>query len=601
MNIKTLLNKKTWTGVEIGKALISCLMYEIKNAGKNVEPLLSQADFDRMLNSLETEPQIGAYLVYQNIYQGCIDNYNKCSALEQQAFNGYYRYLMSIENIEQADNILKATAHYPLLFTESQYERVSAQCMEYMRGYELTIYEAILELASYYAEHIEEAPEPIRKELEALEKEKLTDELIIEHYCEDMSIGHYELPDGSRSDKLELEEWQEALKRAWITEHNISQEDIDRVGLKEIVKAYNEARYLQNMEIIFKGEDAIKEAVKRECGVDFEEVGATIDEFTEQLLQEAENYKPNKYAEAILNKERYCKWVVDELPDDVTKLDILLEYDLMLYYSEYYDELTESIEAFKKEYSKLFTLLQDELKKVLGIKKLDLTKKITWGELADKGLKYWQGLLNIQDYDLLDYYCNECVSYEVGTKIRASHTGVAVIKNGILTTNIDKETGDYIEPVSPYAEAFSLDRITIEEAEQIEGYLKILVEPAIRKLLAHNEFIQILSETYDIPELTQAKRDMRELEGKIDALNNLLYITYTGISGSMEEKRRKRALIKDYYRPVEWESLKPTEDAIQTVRDMFSRLKLNRSTAEALTDFDKYLDMLMREGEEYGE
>ena len=55
MNIKTILNKKTWRGDEVGKALIASLINDIVNAGKDWKPLFPQSEYNRMVDSLQTE------------------------------------------------------------------------------------------------------------------------------------------------------------------------------------------------------------------------------------------------------------------------------------------------------------------------------------------------------------------------------------------------------------------------------------------------------------------------------------------------------------------------------------------------------------------
>ena len=69
--INRLLNKKGWTGVEVGKALVASIVHDIKHQSEpDYKPLFSQSDFDKMESSLSTERDYLAYGVYRDIYSG---------------------------------------------------------------------------------------------------------------------------------------------------------------------------------------------------------------------------------------------------------------------------------------------------------------------------------------------------------------------------------------------------------------------------------------------------------------------------------------------------------------------------------------------------
>jgi hypothetical protein len=54
-DIKSLLSKKGWTGEEVGKAVIASLINDAEQGSKPHNPLFSQADLERMEDSL-TQP-----------------------------------------------------------------------------------------------------------------------------------------------------------------------------------------------------------------------------------------------------------------------------------------------------------------------------------------------------------------------------------------------------------------------------------------------------------------------------------------------------------------------------------------------------------------
>lgn len=605
MNIKTLLNKKTWTGQEIGKALIATLADDVRHRGQAHTPLLTQEDFERMLDSLKTEPQIGAYLVYQKIYSSLVDGFNREQSYEQQYLHGYYRYIMQLEEIQQADHALKAVEQYPLILSKSQYDRILQEQQQAKRSIKITFYEILFDYLEWCIANEENAPANIRKALEACRKEPAANKRILDNYCEDLGLGYYRLPDGTESRNCSSEEWQQATREAWIEHHADLKPAIKRVGLEAVVREYNQARMLQTAEAVFKGEEAVKDLYHRATGKSFNEdkLGFSAADLVAELLDNLGGSRTGGFTAGDLTREDYCKWIVEDLPDDVSKYDIISEPDLLLYYSDGLadTDLTpeEQLAEFKADYPKLFSALQAELKKLLKLKRVSPTKQYTWGELADLGIADYRLYVEVSEDDIIDHYCSDQTEKGKQDRLRAAYRGIAIIAGRSL--DIDRETGDYIEPVNPYTEINNLDNITIEEAEQIDTYLSILMEPAARYLLAYNALLDMLADYFDIPDLKDIKPDLSGLEDKARCFNNILYLAYTGMSGSPEEKSRKRQLLQDYFRVIDWESYKPTEENIAAVGDMLSRLTLSRQSAEKLESFDKYLEILMREGADYEE
>lgn len=606
LNINRLLNKKAWTGAEVGKALIASFAHDVRNKGnKDKEPLFTQAEFNRMTDSLQTEQQIGAYLVYEKIYSGCIDSFNRSESFSQQFLHGYYRLLTELDRVMQADHALKAVEEYPLILSKAQYERILAAEQEKKRSTETTFNYILFDYLEYCIANIAEAPEAIRKAIEACKKEAVSNSRILDNYNADMGEGYYILPDGTDSRSCSNEEWQQALQRAYIKEHNLPK-DITEQELKEYAFNYNAERHLQIMELLFKGKDALVEWAT-EQGFDTEELEQSdIEDFVEMVLENEGSYAKGTIADALstdsLERESYCKWVdIKEAPEGLTKYDIIAEPELLNRYSGgFSDDIPEEqqLEEFIADYPALYKALTAELKKALKIKSKPAANKIyTWGELADIGLGFYPSYIEVTDTDIIDYYCSTDTEEEKQKRQRAAFRGIAVIAEGSgYNYNIDKATGDYIEPVNPYTQVMSLDSIGIEDAMQIEGYTSILIAPAARYLLAYNAFLDILAVSYDIPDIEAGKADLSGLESRIDAYNNLLYMAFEDMAGSKEEKRRKRKLLQDYFSPIDWNSLKPTPEAIEEVTKQLNDLGIGRKAADKLKTYDAFIDILMGEG-----
>lgn len=134
MNIMKLLHKKNWSGEEVGKALLSSIIYDINHGNEpNFSPLFSQADFEKMENSLKTEQERSIYSVYKNIYQALIDSYNRGQGLYQQFWHGYYRYKNTLELCRKTDRMIKHTQNLPLVISREKYDRLKIKAQNALK------------------------------------------------------------------------------------------------------------------------------------------------------------------------------------------------------------------------------------------------------------------------------------------------------------------------------------------------------------------------------------------------------------------------------------------------------------------------------------
>lgn len=605
LNINRLLNKKTWTGKEIGKALIASFAHDIKNKGnQDAKPLFTQEDFNRMTRSLTTENQIAAYLVYENMYSGCIDSFNRGESYTQQFYHGYYRLLIELQRVMQADDALKAVEEYPLILSKSQYERIQEAAKEKKRGEKTTFNDVLFEYLEYCIDYEDNAPDAIKKALISCREEKVTNKRILANYNTDMGEGYYILPDGTESRNCTTEQWQQATKKAYIKEHDLP-EDITEQQLNEYMFNYNSSRNLQVVELLFKGEEALLDYAKKH-NLDTKELEKTgLQDFIENILDTQAYFIEGHIADLLipgsLERGDYCKWVtLEEAPEGITKYDVIAESVLLLRYSGgYAEDIPEKkqLEEFVEDYPLLYKALNSELKKLLNIKgRTAANKTYTKGELADLGVPNYIQQTELTDTDIIDYYCSEDTEDNIQKRKRAAFKGIAILSGESNHNNIDHNTGDYIEPVNPYAELMSLDSMGVEEAMQIESYITILISPAIRYLLAYNTFLDILSANYDVPDIEAGKIDLDRLEDKIDAFNKLLYVAFESMSGSRKEKRRKRKLLQDYFAPIDWSSLKPAEENVNKVSEQLENLGYSREAAASLKVFDNYINALMGRG-----
>lgn len=118
ININKLLLKKGWKGAEVGRLLMASMLHDIKHYQEpDYKPLFTQAQYERMASNLSTQRDYMVLDVYSTLYDSVSTLYNKAGMLMQQAWHGYYRYIMHISSTmwaeqEQRQMTLTATEEW---------------------------------------------------------------------------------------------------------------------------------------------------------------------------------------------------------------------------------------------------------------------------------------------------------------------------------------------------------------------------------------------------------------------------------------------------------------------------------------------------------
>ena len=126
-----------------------------------------------------------------------------------------------------------------------------------------------------------------------------------------------------------------------------------------------------------------------------------------------------------------------------------------------------------------------------------------------------------------------------------------------------------------------------------------LIYPALGYLYAFNSLMGIIGKVYDLPELEEVARyDTSYFESKMSSFNGMLYFFYHNVYGNEEEKKHKRTIIKEAFRPLEADILKPSQKAIEEVTAELTKLGLSSDARKKLKYLDAFIDHLMnsREG-----
>lgn len=601
-SIKSLLSKKGWTGEEVGKALIASLLNDIRYQGQEHELLFTQADFDKMESSLSTDRDYLAYGVYRDIYSSIVDTYNRGQGLYQQFYNGYYRYVMHLQGAMKADHALKEAEYYPLIMTEEQYRKAERETVEEKKRFGESFYSLVFTLLEYFLNALdngEKVPADIAKAIEATKKEPAKGHALYSSYNELMGEGYYTLPDGTRSDQMTSEEWQEALKKLYLSSHKLTINGRPATA-EETIQHYNGNRLLKGWELFFRGADAIKEAYRERTGKELPEAGE------QEILDELElvldgigkaPYNPLRSSlYELYTEETPTEWhYYTEAPEGLTAYDLL---DLIIDESGSYADLAEQkakLKAFKTEYKDLYTALEAYIKENVPragqLKPAQLYKEfIGWGELAEHKVGGFESFLATNTREIIEYLSRQGLKF--ADRKRAMFRGIAIIQQPEsyqLT-----ESGDYKEATNPLSGLDSIDNIAEDnqkriEIEELQHHLFI---PALSYLYAYNALIDLIGAVYDIDGIEVAKVDTSYFESQLEGFNRLLYSFYYTVDGDKEEKARKRELIKEIFSPVYAENYKPTAEAIATVKEELSKLGISSTARKKLKDFDSLIAIL---------
>lgn len=597
-SVKALLNKKGWTGQEVGQLLMASVLHDIKGQGKG-KPLFSQQQFRKIEASLTTDRERLSYGVYRDLYGSIINLFNRTQGLNQQFYNGYnylIRKLLALTNRQSAEQLERFK---PLVVTKAQYDRIKAQIEQETRGHTESVYSLMLSLIRTYVEDEAEPPKAVQEALEASKEELATNKRILSTYSKDTGYGYYELPDGRRSDQMERDDWIAAVREGQAFDNITDKGQFslngkivteDQILLSNIPRIVELQKYLYtNWE---KAEAAYKEA-GGEClgshrGGGEEAIMHTLESTLESTHPIIENMQ------SILISSKTV-WKHYDTPDDLTKYE-LLYYSLERYQGELEgDTLERCSKEFIEDYPALFEALKNYIEEEVApqAKGQDLLEEfITWGELADLGLEEYKRLTTITDRDLSEAFSEDTLE-ELIKKDRADMGGIAILHSPRKDQVDDK--GDYREPEQLYSFSPTLEELATdtEAVENIQQNKDILIYPALSYIYAYNTLLEILGEAYDLPDLAKVARiDTATYESRLWAYNSILYNYFLNLYGGKKDLERRRTLVKGIFTPLDAEETKPSKEAVKAVTEEIQGLGFTIEARRKLPYLDDFLLVL---------
>lgn len=571
MDIKRLLNKKGWTGRELGIIELTNMAVQFRQAlqGEEIKPLIETSQLQKMVNDIKDPVQGRAYNGYIAIHEWLSLKYNIAQTQIQQAQLQYRTLEGFITTAILAEDVYRYVEQLPAIMTQKQYDKAREEGIEaYLTdedGEDLqsNIFNLIERATAFYLHKLQtdpEKPNPLKAIRKKYIAQPVKSKLILDRYNEVTGEGYYTLEDGRRSDQMTSEEWQEAITTPKMKEALTQMRATDGSGT-DYTRAIAQQRLIDRSRVIFNG-GTEEEADKAQHKADYERGLAVPAEW-------------HTYTEP---------------PTDLTKWDII-EQELLL---EFYpasldgeDPYTESnfnasMEDFKKEFSELVNaMLSDMDKRYFKGDKVQASK-LPVKEWATT-LISWRRLYE------LDFY-GERAEAESDTSIfngnkRALFNGVAIVRpSDILNKSrrID-EQGYYIEPeIQSSLENFSLEAF-FTEAEDYATNIEVMETSretfldSYYFIIGYNYAIDRIAAVYDVPELEVFKMSIEELSDRIDAFNALVPVLYRRIKDTdysdKELQAKKLQVLKDYFQPVEYKALAIPEDHKKQIEELLEDFK----------------------------
>lgn len=562
LNIDKLLKKKGWTGSELGRLeVITTLQgYSQAKQGKEPQPAVSRSDFQKMLSTIQDPIEESIYNGYIAIHKWLADKATLALAHEQQAQLQYNKLVQVLSNAITAEDIYKYISELPVIMTEKQYkDLVESRKKEILHpdGEDIgfNIFNMLEQALMYYINLIHKDPrkknvlKPLKK---TLEQELVTDPKILSRYNKVMENGYYELEDGTRSDEVTDEEWQELLKDIW-------RDLVSRQDIKEDTEAYNVAIHILEKQ-------SITETINFYNGTTASDHARHVNDIKNEIASKVTWHYYN------------------EIPEDLNKWEILEAGDLFEYYPILKGEGTDEeqisdVEDFEKEFPEVVkALLSDMERYVKGISSIPTEK---WLDTV----YMWEDLYNLDFYGFkTDFVESDTMIFD--GNYRAIFNGITILKPSDLlnkSPRIDPDTGYYSAPdIGKSLSVISLEAYFTDNenysdnVENIEDARQTMLE-SIYFLNGFNLALDLIANQFNLEEIQVAKVTANGLLQRIEAFNTLLDILYKRIQNIVYEDKelqeKKLRVLKDIFYPIDTNVLSIPDGNIEKVKSNMKDFK----------------------------
>lgn len=555
VDIKRLMNKKSWTGRELGQLLLAITADEFKQAldgNYDPTPLIPNDEFSAMVQRLQGASQGNTYNNYFKIYEW----------LKARPAIANFYYLIAQSNFQSirnviikgnlAEHIYRYVEQLPVIVTQKQYDQMKAEGVEaYLTdaesGEELhsDIFTLVEQAIAYYLVKLRNEPQkpnPLKSIRKKYIDQPVKSKLILSRYNEAANKGYYTLGDGRRSDEMTDEEWKAVVlspnMQAALTD--INAENPSGSSLTTIMA---EQRLIARLKILYNG---------------------------------------GTESDALPVWHTYT-----DQPKDLTKWDIIEQELLLELYPADIDgsgdaysdsNFNESMKDFYAEFKDLVdAMLADMDKKYFSEDKIKAAELSLdeWGSTSIG----WRRLYE------LDFYGERSIA-ESDSNIfkgnyRALLNGVAILRPNdlILASRRIDERGYYTEPniSSAYVRLYSLEAYFTDNENYAEHISNIQTNrtellSGYYYLKGYNKQIDLIIEMTGVKELEIYKQDVTGLEHSMEYLDDIVGDLYYDIKNTdyqdKELQARKLEVLKDVFPPLDYKSLTIPEENIKEAEEL---------------------------------
>ena len=561
-DIKRLLNKKGWTGKELGIIEVTNMAVNFRNRlqGKREKPLIEHEQFQKMLNELKDPVQGKIYNGYISLHEWITLVFNIAQGQLQQAQVQFRTLEGIIGKAIIAEDVFRFASRLPYIVTEKQYNDIKAERLEaYFKdedGEELqsNIFNLVERAIAYYLNMLQTEPKKANP-LKAIRKKYITQpvksKLILDRYNEVTENGYYQLEDGRRSDKMTAEEWQEAIKTPQ-TEEALSD-----------MQTYALHFYKEKARRIYEGAtpEEAEAAIEKKDGVGSSAVWHNYTEPPKDLTKWD-----------IIEQEL----LLDFYPASLDGKDPYNEDNFTASMKDFYNEFKELADAMLKDMDSKYFKGDEVQASKLKLSEWETTF-ISWRRLYELDF-YGEAAIATDDMQTFD-----------GNR-RALFNGIAILRPSdskmlasVRSRYID-EKGYYIEPElgcsitnGSLEGYFTEAEDYADNVEEIESSVKTFLD-SYYFVLAFNYVVERIADIYEVPDLTVFILPIeKEIGGRMDAYNALVPILYTQIKDTdyrdKELQAKKMQVLKDYFQPVDYKALALPEENKEKLNELLKDFK----------------------------
>lgn len=566
-DIKKLLNKKGWTGRELGIIELTNMCSVFKQSLEGISPvvpLVDNAQFQKMLNSITDSYQDRIYNGYISIHEWCTLHYNIRLAHEQQAQLRYKDLIDMVEMAIMAEDVCEYESKLPVIMTQKQYEEAVARGRQlWLRGeeddpsyFKENLAQMIVNAVDYYSELLASDPKkpnplkPVRKKYVA---EPISSPLIRTRYNRAADNGYWMTEDGKRSDQMTEVEWQKAIttpKMAQLLE-KMNQEEC-QTAASPTAEAIALERAQTRADLLYSGMDNME-------------------------VDKAEKQKNLEDGLGVKTTRHYYK----EIPEDLTKWDVITDHCPLV---EIYCELLSCTNPDPEEYAAELRDFYEEFQEIIRVILQDIDEKWFSGEagLVDLPLEKWENFTftGTEMYERGLYGFRATVDRPdilFDDNWKAVSQGIAILREDMINSRHIDDRGYYIPPEIHHSfsshglESFFSDNENFaDNLDSMESGRAALLD-SYYILKAFNLAIDMIADYYDVPDLEILKANTRKIEKMVDAINELVKILYMKIHDTWnyhdeELKERKLQVVREIFTPIDWKSVQIPEATIEEAR-----------------------------------